>query len=94
MSSDHEREPTAWELRYFGVMLAGFFLFLGAVARQRWEAPRLAIGLWCLAAGVVILYYALPPLRRPIFRGATRIGSRMRRRIAGPPTRIRKRARP
>src|ERR1043165_7018471 len=68
MSPDHNREPTAWELRYFGVMLAAFFVFLGAVARQKWAAPRLAIGLWCLAAVVMVLYYALPPPRGPIFR--------------------------
>jgi hypothetical protein len=69
MSPDPEREPTPWELRYFGTMLAGFFVLLGAIARQRWGAPRLSIGLWFVAAAVIILYYALPPVRRPIFRG-------------------------
>lgn len=59
-------EPTAQELRYFGLMLAAFLGLVGALAQWRWRAPVTAWLLGSLALVVAVTYYALPPLRRPL----------------------------
>ena len=61
------REPSARELQWFGLLLALFFVLIGALVWWRIGSPTAggvlgAIGL-CLAA----IYYAVPPLRRTIF---------------------------
>ena len=61
------REPTAMELRYFGLLLAAFLGVIGALARFRWRGPVAGWALWSLALAVASAYYALPPLRRPLF---------------------------
>ena len=61
-----KHEPTALELRYFGLMLAAFLGLVGALARWRWQAPVAAWLLGSLALVVAVTYYALPPLRRPL----------------------------
>lgn len=60
-------EPTARELRYFGLMLAAFLGVVGALARWKWQAPVAGWLLGILGAAVGVAYYALPPLRRPLF---------------------------
>ena len=61
------REPTPRELSSFGLMLAVFLGVIGAVATWRWHAPVTGGVLASLAVVVAVLYYALPPLRRPLF---------------------------
>jgi hypothetical protein len=61
------KEPTPRELRYFGLMLAAFLGAVGAVARWKWQAPVAAWLLASIGVIVVVAYYALPPLRRPLF---------------------------
>jgi hypothetical protein len=62
---DHH-EPTALELRYFGLMLAVFLGLVSVLAGWRWRAPVAAWLLGSLAVVVAVTYYALPPLRRPL----------------------------
>lgn len=59
-------EPSALELRYFGLMLAAFLGLVSALAWWRWRAPVAAWLLLSLALVVAVTYYALPPLRRPL----------------------------
>ena len=61
------QEPTARELRYFGLVLAAFLCVVGALARWRWQAPVAGWLLGSLALAVGLAYYALPPLRRPLY---------------------------
>jgi hypothetical protein len=61
------QEPTQRELRYFGLMLAAFLCVVGALARWKWQAPVAGWLLGSLGAVVAVAYYALPPLRRPLF---------------------------
>jgi hypothetical protein len=61
------QEPTPRELRYFGLALAGFLGVVGALARWKWQAPAAGWLLGCLGAAVAVAYYAMPPLRRPLF---------------------------
>jgi hypothetical protein len=59
-------EPTTLELRYFGLMLAAFLGLVSALAWWKWRAPVTAWLLGSLALVVAVIYYALPPLRRPL----------------------------
>jgi hypothetical protein len=64
-----QREPTSRELRYFGLILAAVLSLVGALAWWRWRAPVVAWALGLLGLVLAIAYYALPPLRRPLFLG-------------------------
>ena len=55
------------ELRYFGLLLAAFLGVIGTLARFRWRGPVAGWALWSLALALAGAYYALPPLRRPLF---------------------------
>ena len=63
------RHPTARDLRWFGVLLAGFFVLAGSLAQWRFEASAAAGALWSAGAAVVGLYAAIPPLRRRLYLG-------------------------
>jgi len=67
MSLGEKKEPTALELRFFGLMLAAVLGLVGALVLWRWRSPVAAWLLWSLALVVAVVYYALPPLRRPLF---------------------------
>ena len=61
------REPTVGELRYFGLMLAGFFGLVGGLIWWQAGSPVAAEIIWAVGVAVAVLYYALPPLRRVLF---------------------------
>ena len=61
------RNPSSRELRWFGVLLVLFFAIVGALARWRFGAPRVATGLWGVGGALSLAYLALPPLRRIIY---------------------------
>ena len=67
MSLRDAHEPTALELRYFGLLLAAFLGLIGALATWKWRAPAVGWLVWVAAVVVGVAYYALPPLRRPLF---------------------------
>jgi hypothetical protein len=62
------REPTAAELRLFGVVIAVFFGLAGAVVWWQARAPVPGIVLGAIGAAAAVVYYAVPPFRRPFFR--------------------------
>ena len=64
-----KKEATDSELRWFGLLFAGFFGLIGAMTWWRFDAPHTAQYIWVVAGGVAGLYYLIPPLRRPIFFG-------------------------
>ena len=62
-------EASRKELAWFGLLLLGFLGLVGLVvwrATGTLTAPRY---IWAAGVGLAILYYAVPPLRRPIFAG-------------------------
>jgi hypothetical protein len=62
-------DVTKKELAWFGVLLLAFFGLLGLVVWRATGALDIPRYLW--GAGVVlsVVYYAVPPLRRPMFFG-------------------------
>ena len=62
-------EASRKELAWFGLLLLGFLGLVGLVvwrATGTLTAPRY---IWAAGVGLATLYYAVPPLRRPIFAG-------------------------
>jgi hypothetical protein len=63
------RNPSRSELMLFGVLLGLFLALAGAVAFWRFGAARVAYVLWAAAAAAPLVYFALPPVRRPLYLG-------------------------
>lgn len=61
------RNPSAAELRWFGLLFAAFFAVAGLLASRGGGPGPVAFTLWGVGAAVPALYYAVPPLRRPIY---------------------------
>lgn len=61
--------PAARQLRWFGVLLAGFVLLAGGVLRWRFDAPAAALMVWTGGGALAAVYAAVRPLRRWIFLG-------------------------
>ncbi len=57
------------DLRWFGVIFALFFAIVGGLGHWKFGAPTAGTVIWLTAAGLTLLYYALPPLRRPLYLG-------------------------
>lgn len=54
---------------WFGPLFALFGGMIGGLAMWKFEAPEVAKWIWMISAGVIVLYYVLPPLRKWIFVG-------------------------
>ncbi len=61
--------PDERDLRWFGVIIAVFFGLLGSVAFWGVGAASVASRLWATGLGLAGLYYAVPPLQLPLYRG-------------------------
>jgi Saxitoxin biosynthesis operon protein SxtJ len=57
---------TRTELKWFGLMFAGFAVLLGGLAWWRTH-HTLAVILWSIGCVVVVIYYAVRAIRRPFF---------------------------
>ncbi len=64
---DSPRDPSPTELKTFGLIVLAVFTILGSVVRWRAGAPGMAWLLWSAGAMLAAVYYAVPPLRRPLF---------------------------
>jgi Saxitoxin biosynthesis operon protein SxtJ len=63
------KNPSKKELAWFGLLCLGFFGLIGLSVLHKTHALRPAVVIWSAAAVGVALYYAMPPLRRPIYLG-------------------------
>lgn len=63
------RNPSARDLRWFGVLLLAFAGLVGALVRWRLDAPTAATAIWATGVVLAAIYYAWPAARRPIFVG-------------------------
>ena len=67
------RTPTPGEERWFGALLFAVFLVIGTVVYWQLDSARAARVLWGLGLGLGLLYYAVRPLRRPLYYGWMRL---------------------
>ncbi len=63
---ERDRQPSAAEIRYFGVLLAGLIAFFGAMSFLKGRSVT-AFGLWGVAFLVAAVYYGVRPMRRPMY---------------------------
>jgi hypothetical protein len=64
-----DKSPSPAKLRTFGLLLPAFFGGLGAMTRWRWELPTAGLAIWIVGAALIVLYSAVPRLRRPLYVG-------------------------
>ena len=64
-----DKNPSPRTLRLFGVLLGLFFLILGGLLRWRAGPGTASTVLFVLAGALPLLYYLVPPLRRPMYLG-------------------------
>lgn len=62
-------DATKKELAWFGVLLAAFFGLVGLVVWRATGTPAISRYLWGAGIVLALVYYAVPPLRRPMFFG-------------------------
>ncbi len=63
------RNPSRRDLLVFGVLLVVFTGVLGLVTHFVWNSPVVARWIWIGGAGLSILHFAVPPLRRFVYLG-------------------------
>ena len=64
---DRNREPTAHELRVFGLLLGPFFGLIGALVMWRAGAWTVAVACWIIALFLAIVYHCAPSVKRPTY---------------------------
>lgn len=65
---DRDREPSARELRWFGVLFLGFSALIAGLLRARAQSPVASIAVALFGASFAAIYYAMPSLRRALLR--------------------------
>jgi hypothetical protein len=63
------RQPSARELRWFGVGLLVFAGLIGALVVWRTGSWWAARAIWGAGGAMTVAYFAMPPLRRPVYLG-------------------------
>ena len=64
-----KKDFTQRELMWFGPLFALFVGIIGWIIYSRFDSPSVAKGIWVAAAVIIVLYYLIPPIRRPVYRG-------------------------
>jgi hypothetical protein len=64
---EFNRKPSNTELRWFGIIVLGFFAILGAIALWQFESPRWSRILWGTGLILAAAYYSVRPLRMPFY---------------------------
>jgi hypothetical protein len=67
MDPHHDTRPSPQQLRWFGLLLLVFCVAVGAVLGARLASTQLAAGLAGLGLALAVLYYAVRPLRLPLY---------------------------
>lgn len=63
------KNPSAKDLRWFGILLLAFCAIVGAIVWWRTGQTRVPGVIVGAGAGLAALYYLVPPVRRPVFLG-------------------------
>lgn len=63
------RNPSTRELKWFGLILFVFFVLVSSLLLWRTQSLSLALTIWILGTLLTLLYFAVQPLRRPLYNG-------------------------
>ena len=64
-----KKDFTRRELLWFGPLFALFVGIVGSILIYRFGAHTAAYVLWAVAAGLMVVYYLVPAIRRPVYLG-------------------------
>ena len=62
-----DKNPPAIVMRWMGLLMAVGFGIAGAVAGYGFGAWQVSPWLWAVGVALALVYYAIPPLRRPLY---------------------------
>lgn len=62
-------EFTRRELLWFGPLFALFVGLVGAMLIYRFNAHAVAYSIWSIAVPLIVVYYLIPAIRRPVYLG-------------------------
>ena len=62
-------DPTKRDLNIFGFMLIGFTALLGGLVWWKFESLLAAKYVWGIGAALSVVFFVVPPLRLPIYKG-------------------------
>jgi hypothetical protein len=68
-----DKEPSPAELRFFGLLFALFCGLVGALLRWKLDVPTAALVVWGFGLACMLVYYAVPALRRVAYRAWVRV---------------------
>lgn len=63
------KNPSAGDLKWFGLIFAFFFALIGTVIGWRFDNWNITIVLAIIGGAVGLVYYVVPPLKKPIYVG-------------------------
>ncbi len=62
-------DPTKRDLNIFGLMLIGFTALVGGLVWWKFSSPLAAKYIWGIGAALAVVFFLVPPLRLPIYKG-------------------------
>jgi saxitoxin biosynthesis operon SxtJ-like protein len=66
MSLIQKRYATRGDLKWFGLLMGAFFGLMGTMSWMRTH-HKAAITFWCIGAGLMLAYYLVRSIQRPVF---------------------------
>lgn len=63
------KNPSAGDLKWFGLIFAFFFALIGTFIGWRFENWNITLIMSIIGGSVCVVFYAIPPLKQPIFVG-------------------------
>lgn len=64
-----KKEFSRRELLWFGPLFALFAGILGSISILRFDAVAVAYSIWVTALALIVVYYLIPAIRRPVYLG-------------------------
>ncbi len=63
------KKPSRRDLSIFGALFAAFFGLIGGLVWWKSQTTTAAYVIWIIAASITLLFYAVRPIRKPIYLG-------------------------
>ena len=64
-----DKNPSATNLRWFGIVVAAFFGVVGGIVWYSTQSLTVPAVLWSVGVGIAVVYYTVPPWRKAMYVG-------------------------